>query len=620
MSLPIQKGSCIGDKNVRGRMNSRPNPLQALLLAFCVTVVPAASQHALAQTSGTAAAKAKKAAKQKPSIESQIEQMRKQFQTQIDQMQQQVTERDRQLHQAQSTATAAQQSAAQAQSQAQSAAQAASQSSAQSTAAVTTLQQDMQSVKADATQSKADIIAVRQMGEGMRENYANPIALKYKGVFITPGGFLAAETAYRQRATGGDINTPFNAIPFSASALGQQSEFVATGRQSRVTLNVEGKVKGATIGGYYEADFLNAGATSNANESNSYPLRQRQMWARYQRDNGFTVVGGQMWSFLTLTTKGFENKSEAVPFTIDPQYTPGYIWARQYGMRIYGSALNKKLFAGVAFENPQMTFGGHGYTNNFTFGTAGNPGGLLNPDTNYSINMAPDIIAKVAIEPGFGHYEIAGISTFLRDRIYPNAATKSAVGAYNDSKVAGGVEAAAWMPFKKGLYNIGFRGLYGQSVGRYGASGLPDTTIRPDGTLAPLRNLVAMGSLEFHPGKLAAYYYYGGDYAARNWTTNAAGQAVGYGSPLFNNSGCNTETVPGASPYGPGGLANCTGDTRALTAHDVGFWYNFYRGSKGKLVYGMQYDYMQRKTWSGVGGQPEADENMFWTSFRYYLP
>ncbi|MGC9293599.1 MAG: hypothetical protein ACP5EP_12920, partial [Acidobacteriaceae bacterium] len=500
--------------------------------------------------------------------------------------------------------------------------------------AYTNLKQQVQSVQAASQQavtasqeavttakkSQDTLEAVRQFGEGLRENYADPIALKYKGVYFTPGGFLAAETAFRQRATGGGLNTPFNAIPFTNSALGQQTEFVATGRQSRITFNVEGKVDHATIGGYYEADFLNAGSTSNNNESNSYPLRQRQMWARYQRDGGFTIVGGQMWSFLTETTKGFENKSEAVVFTIDPQYTPGYIWARQYGMRMYDNFFNRKMFVGVSLENPQTTFGGHGYSNNFVLGTAGNPGGLLNPNANYSINMAPDIIAKIAIEPGFGHYEVAGISTFLRDRVYPNVSTKSATGAYNASKVAGGVEGAAWFPFRKGLYNIGLRGLYGQSVGRYGASTLPDTTVHPDGTLAPLHNLVALGSLEFHPGKLDLYYYYGGDYAGRAAYVNASGGPVGYGSPAFSNSGCETETVPTSSPYGPGGPANCAGDTRALTAHDVGFWYNFYRGNKGKLVYGMQYDYMQRKTWAGIGGGPTADDNMFWTSFRYYIP
>lgn len=600
-------------------MNSQPNPLQALLLAFCVTVVPAAIQPAFAQSSGTTPAK--KAAKKQPSIELQIEQLRKQFQTQIDQLQQQVTQRDQQLRDAQRTAAAAQQSAAQAQSQAAKASQAAVEAKSKSNRAVTGLQQDLQGIKSDAAQMKADITSVRQDDAGMRENYANPIAMKYKDIYITPGGFLAAETVDRQRATGGGLNTAFGAIPFSNSALGKQNEFVATGRQSRITLLAEGKYPTATISGYYEADFLSAGTTSNNNESNSYTLRQRQMWARYQNIHGLTVVGGQMWSFLTLDTVGMENRYEAIPLTIDPQYVPGYIWARQYGFRVYQNLFNKKMFAGVALENPQTTFAGQGFSSNFVLGTAGNPGGLLNPSTNYSINMAPDVIAKVSFEPGFGHYEIAGIATFLRDRVYPNAATHSAAGAFNDSKVAGGVDAAAWLPFHHGLYNLGLRGLYGQSVGRYGAGGLPDTTVHPDGTLAPLHNTVALASAELHPGKWDLYEYYGGDYAGRAAFVNAAGAPVGYGSNAFNNSGCETETVPSSSPYGPGGQANCANDTRAIINETAGFWYNFYRGGKGKLVFGMQYNHAQRKIWSGIGGiQPEANDNMFWSSFRYYIP
>jgi hypothetical protein len=600
----------------------RPRDLRLLILACCVAATLLAGALAFGQTdSGSAPTGRQKHRASRPaSITSQIQEMRQLFQQQqqeIDQLKQQLQSREQQLQQAQDAATQAQQAAAQAQSQAQ----AAHQSSTQTNQAYTDLQQAVQSVQADTAQVKSDVTTIRQNDAGMRENYANPIALKYKDIYLTPGGFLAAETVDRQRATGGGLNTPFGSIPFNHSALGNQSEFVATGRQSRVQLLAEGKYPNATIGGYYEADFLSAAATSNNNESNSYALRQRQMWARYQNTSGWTVVGGQMWSFLTLTTVGMENRYEAVPFTIDPQYVPGYIWARQYGFRVYKNMLSKKLFAGVSLENPQTTFGGQGFTNNFVLGTAGNPGGLLNPTTNYSVNMAPDVIAKVAVEPGFGHYEVAGIATFLRDRVYPNAAAKKATGAYNSDKVAGGVEAAAWLPFHKGLYNIGVRGLYGQSVGRYGAGGLPDSTVHPDGTLAPLHNTVALVSAELHPGKWDLYEYYGGDYAGRAYYLNAAGKPVGYGSYLFNNSGCETETVPTASPYGPGSQADCANDTRAIVNETVGFWYNIYRGGKGKLVYGMQYNNAQRKLWSGLGGlQPKATDNMFWTSFRYYIP
>jgi poly-beta-hydroxyalkanoate depolymerase len=31
----------------------------------------------------------------------------------------------------------------------------------------------------------------------------------------------------------------------------------------------------------------------------------------------------------------------------------------------------------------------------------------------------PDIIVKAAFEPGFGHYEIFGVMSRFRDRVYP---------------------------------------------------------------------------------------------------------------------------------------------------------------------------------------------------------
>jgi len=61
----------------------------------------------------------------------------------------------------------------------------------------------------------------------------------------------------------------------------------------------------------------------------------------------------------------------------------------------------------------------------------------------------------------------------------------------------------------------------------------------------------------------------------------------------------------------------------------IGFWYRFYQGPKGRVQFGMQYSNLYRETWagtkagaSGVGstGQPHSDDNMFFTSFRYYLP
>src|SRR3954451_12503288 len=64
------------------------------------------------------------------------------------------------------------------------------------------------------------------------------------------------------------------------------------------------------------------------------------------------------------------------------------------------------------------------------------------------------MLAKLAFEPGWGHYEVFGIARFFRDRIYPNqivitnpdCTTKvggSSAGAYNDSTVGGGIGGSA---------------------------------------------------------------------------------------------------------------------------------------------------------------------------------
>jgi len=108
----------------------------------------------------------------------------------------------------------------------------------------------------------------------------SPLAIHYKGITITPGGFLAAETVWRQHAEGADINTGLNSIPYSGSSQAHMAEFYGSGRQSRISMLAQGKLENMNLTGYVETDFLGVGTTSNNNESNSYVMRQRQAWAK----------------------------------------------------------------------------------------------------------------------------------------------------------------------------------------------------------------------------------------------------------------------------------------------------------------------------------------------------
>ncbi len=366
-----------------------------------------------------------------------------------------------------------------------------------------------------------------------------------------------------------------------------------------------------------------------------------------------------MWSFVTESKKGIENRQEAFPLQIDAQYVVGWAWQRAYGFRVVKS-FNDKFAVGLSIEGPQTTYTAHGSGNNFFFNILGQGAGLLNfvDTTGYTTNKSPDFFVKAAWDPGWGHYEVVGILSPFRSRVYPcgalplptfptaTCASAAAVtGAFNDSTVGGGVGATGRFPViaKKLDFVAHFQG--GDGIGRYSSAQLADVTARPNGTLAPIRSAAWLGSLEARPTpKLDLYAYGGGEYAARTaYTfTNAAGHpvGVGYGSPLFNNSGCTTEGFPvpsastfppPASPTSPASAGTCTGDIHQIVEGTLGFWYKPYNGPKGRLQFGVQYSYFTKVGWSGdnasattgaVGPsqRPKAVDNVVFTSFRYYIP
>jgi hypothetical protein len=688
----------------------------AILAASLVAPYGYATDSTPSAKKSVAAKKAKKPAS--PTVEEQIQALRHDLERQINGLKTDLADKDAQLKKAEQTAAEAQAAAA----KAEAAAAAQNQAVSDNAAAVTTLQTTVTDLKGNQASLAT---TVSDETSAIKKSVANPSVLHYKGINLTPGGFVAAETVYRSKATGGDIPTAFSAIPYEGADAYSLSEFFGSARQSRISLLAEGKTNWGTLRGYYEADFLGTGITSNNNQSNSYVLRQRVLYAEAKTNSNWTVAGGQMWSLAAEGKKGITSAPGdiATPQTIDPNYVPGFAWTRQYGFRVVKS-FNKAAF-GISAENPQLLYTAAlaGNTPNAVLGSAGANGGNYNAAissvtattyvqnykniattvgaqtvntpvpvyatltananiANYSFNQAPDVLVKAAFDPGFGHYEVFGIAGFAHETVYPNVtidrlkfggqtdilntavtaplgstayASANTTGWYSNSIVLGGIGGSLRVPVITNKLTFGAKALYGPGMGRYGNSTLADVTSDASGKLAPIHNLSGLLTVEANPTpRLMIFLNYGGDYAGRTdfgsatsttlggptaaqsaagkwggtWANPSANIPVGYGSRLTDNSSCGAVAKPGLNGSSTGYYtgSGCGAHTRDVQEVTGGYWYDIFKGDKGRLRQGIQYGYAVREGWSGnatpnaTGYGAKGIDNMFWTTFRYYLP
>ncbi len=630
-------------------------------LAAIVMTAALFSAQVPAQTStGSQTTPHKKTKVAKKPVESQSEIELRELREKLQDQQQQLDTLKSQLSTKDQQAATAQQSAADAQAKADAAAAAAAQANtaaADSATKVDTLSSTVTDLKTTSAGLQETVV---QNQKAVQDQLDSPLALHYKGITITPIAFFAFEGVWRQHSVNSDINTPFNSIPFPSAAQGHVSELNFSGRQSRLGGLFEGNAGTYKLSGYFEADFLGVGASSNNNQSDSYVLRQRQIWGKAETAGGFAVTGGQMWSLVTEDGKSTDVRTEKLPNTIDPQYMVGFSWTRQPAIRVqqrFGNVQTGAFTAALSVEQAQITsftVNGSAAPTAYFFGGGGTNGGLYNAAGNstgtgfvatYANNVAPDVIVKGAYDLPKAHFELGGIARFLRDYYNPITATTLTAGSesyqyspnqVSNTKAAGGVFGSARVSPVK-FVDVAVQAMAGQGLGRYGSSQLADATLRPDETLEPIRNYHGMFSLETHPlPKLDVYAYYGGEYAQRTVYTTSLGQLIGYGPTNINDSGCynlpaTNSTTLGAGTGGTAGATNCGSPTRYIQEAMFGFTYRLINSPKyGRLQYQATYSYLQRNLWSGTNipasgpitgpTGPRATDNMIHVGMRYYIP
>jgi hypothetical protein len=480
-------------------------------------------------------------------------------------------------------------------------------------------------------------------------------------VTISPGGFMAGESVFRTPTTNSDINSAWASIPLGNNPLSHTNEYRLTGRQSRLSLLAEGNITPTFLAsGYAEFDFLGAGTTSNATDTNSYAPRIRQLYAALDdADYGLHMMAGQMWSLTTLNSRGITPRNEVPPPTIDGQFLPGFIFARQAGVRITKD-FDGKLWFSLAAEEAQTTFPGGAtaacqgtaltlgagasavpiavapYINAICAGTASGAG-FSQYGQPYSLNHVPDIIGKVAYELDLGdrdvHLEAMGLYKDLYDASAAALAGVSIPGNISTHDEAGyGFGGGLIVPIIPKILDFQGSAMAGRGIGRYGAGLLADSTINATGSLRPIGEVIGMGGFTLHATPALDFYAFGGiekENPAYSFIgVNAAGPVYfGYGTPNVLNSGCTIVNAPSTT---------CSGQTQSVWQVTGGLWDKIYKGPFGEVRVGLQYSYSQRDIFAtqyagalvAGSGQtiyqehavysPKVSENTIMTSFRYY--
>ncbi len=551
---------------------------------------------------------------------------------------------------------------------------------------INAMQQQLQAMQAQLAETKKQAAAAQQQASTAQQQastaqqqvqnippnlYAADVPIPTKGppawfdsIHISmAGSFIAMEGAWRERNenSSGASDPGFSTIPLQNSPLYYENELRFSAQQSRIAFKASGDISPTQhVVGYYEMDFLGAAPTANSRESNSYTPRIRQAYFGYNNDWwGGHFSAGQMWSMLTQNRVGILNGSENVPLTIDAQYVAGFNWARQPEIR-FVEDWGKVAWFGVAIASPQTNFASNGN------GVAGAPGfspntgmtlpptvnvngtnncnasGLLDSVTGCSQNVAPDIIEKFALDPGWGHYEALGLQRWFSDATVP-AAT---VGGVPNVGVAGsqwsqkttfgwGVGGNALLPVWPKFVDLQGSILYGQGIGRYGSSQLADAVIGSNGSLTPLTSTQFLLGAIAHPfAGNDIYVYYGQEQTQANaWTVGTV--QGGWGNSAFSEA-CGIETTSVSAGAASGTLAStngagfngatgtCAANVQRVREITAGFWQDIYKGDLGRARVGLEYEYVTLNLFSGLSTGTGANtglhpnNNIVFFSLRYY--
>ena len=336
-----------------------------------------------------------------------------------------------------------------------------------------------------------------------------------------------------------------------------------------------------------------------------------------------------------MNGKGISARNEVIPPTIEAQYVPGFVWARQPQICLVKDFDDKQAWLAVSLENPQTTFGSAATGTATSFGgvtvndnAAGI--GLLSSANNFSFNHVPDVIVKAAFEPMIGgaqplHLELFGIERNFYDRVNIAAGSQAVTlggltaGNVTENTWGSSIGGGATLTVIPKMLDVQASALTGKGLGRYGSGQLPDTIVScAGGSLETISETMFLAGATVHATPQLDIYVFGGEELQGATYSNPGTLHLGYGNPAATLGNCFVE------------LGTCTADTKSVQQVTVGFWDKVWSGSFGQVRFGLQFSHTQLLAFPGVAGtnsagfspttivRPKTTDDMLFTSFRYY--
>jgi hypothetical protein len=408
------------------------------------------------------------------------------------------------------------------------------------------------------------------------------------------GGYIGLTGIHRSTNSGGGAGTRFATIPYEEDLQAHVSQTRLTAESSRLSIRIDaefpegGRPRFRSLAGYFEMDFSGTTPGNVAVTSTSAGFRLRNAFAEARYGDSILLSAGQGFSLMTPPKSQLSMWPSDIDLSqaVDTNYVAGLVWGRFPQLRVTWQP-SKTVNWAVSIENPEQQIGNGLVTLPVCCAADIEPQYNTGSDGLDVPNLMPDLVTRVAFNPGVFHVDAGGVLRVFRHTVSP----------YTDSfKQAGGGVSVNVGVKPAPSTRLFLQTAFGSGLGRYIGGLVPDVAFHRDGSISPIGTASWVGGVEQQISRLALAGYYSGVVVDSSFEQDTDGRDIGYG-------------FPGASTMNNGKIHEITGtaSSKVMASPD-----------RGSAQLSLQVSWLEREP--AFPSPASARSFLFFAQLRYNLP